>query len=189
MALMLTSLVGRLKREHAGAAGDAEEIVALVNRAIDGARALARGVSPVSVERGGLPSALRALASHASDMYGAAVRFRGKVWPQLTLDAAACDHLYRIAQEAVNNAVKHGRASQVTIDLQVTTENVTLIGARQRQRHGTRCAAQPRHGSEDHALPRQHDFRRRSSRSCGGRRFTGDLQMPAVAACRRQCCS
>jgi PAS domain S-box-containing protein len=127
VALMLTSLVGRLKREHAVAAADAEEIVALVNRAIDGARALARGVSPVSVERGGLPSALRALASRASDMYGTAVRFRGKVWPQLTLDAAACDHLYRIAQEAVNNAVKHGRASQITIDLQVTTENVTLV--------------------------------------------------------------
>jgi PAS domain S-box-containing protein len=126
VALMLTSLVGRLKREQAGAAGDAEEIVALVNGAIESARALARGVSPVSVERGGLPSALRALATRASDMYGATVRFRGKVWPQLTLDAAACDHLYRIAQEAVNNAVKHGRASQVTIDLQVLSGNVTL---------------------------------------------------------------
>jgi two-component system, LuxR family, sensor kinase FixL len=117
VALMLTSLVGRLKREHAGAAGDAEEIVALVNSAIESARALARGVSPVSVERGGLPSALRALATRASDMYGATVRFRGKVWPQLTLDAAACDHLYRIAQEAVNNAITHGRGSQIEISL------------------------------------------------------------------------
>jgi len=126
VALMLSGLVGRLRREHPPAAGDAEEIVALVNSAIDGARALARGVSPVSVERGGLPSALRALAARASDMYGTTVRFRGKVWPQLTLDAAACDHLFRIAQEAVNNAVKHGHATQIVIDLHVTKDTVTL---------------------------------------------------------------
>ncbi|HZF27421.1 MAG TPA: PAS domain S-box protein [Steroidobacteraceae bacterium] len=126
VALMLSGLVGRLRREHPPAAGDAEEIVTLVNSAIDGARALARGVSPVSVERGGLSSALRALASRATDMYGVTVRFRGKVWPQLTLDAAACDHLFRIAQEAVNNAVKHGRAGQILIDLHVTTDTVTL---------------------------------------------------------------
>jgi PAS domain S-box-containing protein len=126
VALMLTGLVGRLRREHSPATPDAEEIVTLVNSAIDSARALARGVSPVSVERGGLPSALRALAARASDMYGATVRFRGKVWPQLTLDAARCDHLFRIAQEAVNNAIKHGRATQIVIDLHVTLDTVTL---------------------------------------------------------------
>jgi PAS domain S-box-containing protein len=126
VALMLTGLAGRLRRERSPATGDAEEIVTLVNSAIDSARALAHGVSPVSIERGGLPSALRALAVRASDMYGATVRFRGKVWPQLTLDAARCDHLFRIAQEAVNNAVKHGRASQIVIDLHVTADTVTL---------------------------------------------------------------
>ena len=126
VALMLTGLVARLRREHSPATSDAEEIVTLVNGAIDSARALARGASPVSVERGGLPSALRALATRASDMYGVNVRFRGKVWPQLTLDAAACNHLYRIAQEAVNNAVKHGHAGQIVIDLQVTADDVTL---------------------------------------------------------------
>ena len=126
VALMLSSLVARLRREHSAAADDADEIVALVNATIDSARALARGASPVSVERGGLPSALRALATRAGDMYGVSVRFRGKVWPQLTLDAAACNHLYRIAQEAVNNAVKHGHASEIVIDLKVTADNVTL---------------------------------------------------------------
>ena len=143
--------------------GDAEEIVALVNRAIDGARALARGVSPVSVERGGLPS-LRA-PSRVVRAICTAPRcvFAARSGRNSRFDAAACDHLYRIAQEAVNNAVKHGRASQITVDLQVTTENVTLVVRDNGSGTGRRCAAQPRHGSEDHALPCQHDSRHSSS--------------------------
>jgi PAS domain S-box-containing protein len=127
VALMLRGLAGRLRREGAAAAGDAEEIVALVNGAIDSARSLARGLSPVSIERGGLPFAIRALCTRASDMYGVQVRFRSKVWPQLTLDAAPSNHLYRIAQEAVTNAVKHGRATEVIVDLIVTGEHVQLM--------------------------------------------------------------
>jgi len=127
VALMLRGLAGRLRKEGAAAAPDAEEIVALVNGAIDSARSLARGLSPVSIERGGLPFAIRALCTRASDMYGVQVRFRSKVWPQLTLDTAPSNHLYRIAQEAVTNAVKHGRATEIVVDLIVTGEPVQLV--------------------------------------------------------------
>jgi PAS domain S-box-containing protein len=126
VALMLRGLAGRLRKEGAASAGDAEEIVALVNGAIESARSLARGLSPVSIERGGLPFALRALCTRAADMYGVDVRFRSKVWPQLTLDTAPCNHLYRIVQEAVTNAVKHGRATEIVVDLIVTGEHVQL---------------------------------------------------------------
>jgi signal transduction histidine kinase len=79
------------------------------------------------VERGGLPSALRALATRVRETYGTQVRFRSKIWPQLSLDSGASNHIYRIAQEAVNNAIKHGHAREVIIDLHVTGETVTLI--------------------------------------------------------------
>jgi PAS domain S-box-containing protein len=127
VALMLRGLAGRLRKEGAAATADADEIVALVNGAIDSARSLARGLSPVSIERGGLPFAIRALCTRASDMYGVQVRFRSKVWPQLTLDTAPSNHLYRVAQEAVTNAVKHGRATEVVVDLVVTGEHVQLM--------------------------------------------------------------
>lgn len=126
IALMLTSLAGRLQREGHAATQDAEEIVGLVNRTIESARALARGLSPVSIERGGLTFALRALASRASDMYGVKVRFQSNIWPQLTLEASGCSHLYRIAQEALSNAVRHGKASEIAIELHVRDEAVTL---------------------------------------------------------------
>jgi PAS domain S-box-containing protein len=127
VALMLRGLVGRLRKEQSPSVSDAEEIVALVNRTIESARSLARGLSPVSVERGGLPSALRALATRMREIYGTQLRFRSKIWPQLALDSSASNHIYRIAQEAVNNAIKHGHAREVIIDLHVTGESVTLI--------------------------------------------------------------
>ena len=127
VALMLRGLVGRLRKEQSPSIEDAEEIVTLVNSTIESARSLARGLSPVSVERGGLPSALRALATRVREIYGTQVRFRSKIWPQLGLDSGASNHIYRIAQEAVNNAIKHGHAREVIIDLHVTGETVTLI--------------------------------------------------------------
>jgi PAS domain S-box-containing protein len=126
IALMLRSLASRLQKERHSAAADAEEIMGLVNCAIESTRALARGLSPVSIERGGLPFAFRALATRASDMYGVKVRFHSRIWPQLTLEASACTHLYRIAQEAVTNAVRHGHASEMVIDLHVKGDRVTL---------------------------------------------------------------
>lgn len=127
VALMLRGLVGRLSKEKSPSIGDAEEIVALVNNAIENTRLLARGLSPVSIERGGLPSALRALSTRLRETYGTQVRFRSRIWPQLSLDSGASNHVYRIAQEAVTNAIKHGHAGEVLIDLQVTGANVTLV--------------------------------------------------------------
>jgi PAS domain S-box-containing protein len=124
VALMLRGLVGRLVKEDSPSVRDAEEIVSLVNKAIENTRLLARGLSPISVERGGLPSALRALASRMRETYGTQVRFRSRIWPQLALDSGASNHIYRIAQEALNNAIKHGRASEVLIDLQVNGTSV-----------------------------------------------------------------
>jgi PAS domain S-box-containing protein len=126
VALMLRGLVGRLAKENSPSVRDAEEIVSLVNKAIESTRLLARGLSPISVERGGLPSALRALATRMRETYGTQVKFRSRIWPQLALDSGASNHVYRIAQEALNNAIKHGRASEVLIDLQVNGGSVTL---------------------------------------------------------------
>jgi signal transduction histidine kinase len=59
-------------------------------------------------------------------MYGVEVRLRSRVSPRLTLDEAACNHLYRIAQEAVTNAVRHGQASRIVVQLLVEERNVRL---------------------------------------------------------------
>ncbi len=126
IALMLRSLATRFKHQFADGVADINEIVALVNQSIETARSLARGLLPVRTESGGLPFALRELATRSRDLYGLAVNFRAEVWPEITLSEASASHLYRIAQEALTNAARHGRASKVDILLMVTKNTFLL---------------------------------------------------------------
>jgi signal transduction histidine kinase len=123
---MLRGLTSALERGSTLAVADLEEVVALVNGAIDTTRTLARGLSPVALEGGGLVYALRALTAHAREMYGIDIRFRSRVTPRVTLDAAATGHLYRIAQESLTNTARHARAKLVTVQFTVRGPRVTL---------------------------------------------------------------
>ena len=126
IALMMRGLTSTVERGSVLAVADLEEVVALVNGAIDTTRTLARGLSPVALEGGGLVYALRALAARAREMYGLDVRFRSRVTGRVTLDAAATGHLYRIAQESLTNTARHARASTVTVQFTVRGRRVTL---------------------------------------------------------------
>jgi PAS domain S-box-containing protein len=126
IALMLRSLATRLKHERAESVASINEIVALVNQSIETARSLARGLLPVRTESGGLPFALRELAARGRDLYGLTVNFRAEIWPEITLTEASASHLYRIAQEALTNAARHGRASKVDILLMVNRNTFLL---------------------------------------------------------------
>ncbi|MBS0613540.1 MAG: PAS domain-containing protein [Proteobacteria bacterium] len=119
VSLMLRGLATRLGRSDPELAQEVNEIIRVVNLSIEGARSLARGLSPFNNSRGGLVRALRSLAARSRDLYGLNVRFRSKVWPQLTLDENQSSHLYRIAQEALTNVARHARASHAEIRLQV----------------------------------------------------------------------
>ena len=126
IALMLRCLAGRLAVEHRQVLPDVESITRLVNNAVESTRSLARGLSPVNLERGGLRDALAGLAMHARSIYGIKVLFTNRIDPQIKLNAELANHLYRIAQEAVTNAVKHGRAHVVRLHLSSARRRVRL---------------------------------------------------------------
>jgi len=103
----------------------AESIQALLHRTIAETRSLARGVFPVHVEREGLVVALDDLANTSQRMQDAEVTFELDGEPDaLPLDVST--HLYRIAQEALSNALRHAKASQVVIRAVQTKERFTL---------------------------------------------------------------
>ena len=126
IALMMRALARRLERDCPGVLGPTNEIVALVNQSIDSTRRLARGLLPVSSEQGGLLAALRGLADRSHGQYGLEVRFNAESWPEIALDETMASHLFRIAQEALTNAVRHAQASVVDISLQLTDDQFRL---------------------------------------------------------------
>ena len=108
--------------------GHAASIVELIR---DGARQawmLARGLSPVTLESHGLMSALRELTANSGKLFQIACRFDCPR-PVLVPNNAVATHLYRIAQEAITNAVKHGHARSIVVSLRRTRSSVTLAVA------------------------------------------------------------
>jgi PAS domain S-box-containing protein len=97
-------------------AAEAARIVGLVNEAINTTRELAHGLHPVSPDASGLISALKRWAGEVEKLFHISCRLRMDE-PVLIHDASMSTHLYRIAQEAVNNAIKHGKAKHIVISL------------------------------------------------------------------------
>jgi PAS domain S-box-containing protein len=126
IALMLRGVAGRLSAEYAPILPEIEGITRLVNNAIESTRALARGLSPVNLERGGLQDALEGLAMHATELYGVQVICTHRVKTVRPLGAELANHLYRIAQEAVRNAVRHGHARSIRLHLHGARAKVRL---------------------------------------------------------------
>ena len=110
----------KLAETNAADAADAAKLVRLVNQAVHKTRELARGLFPVMSDAQGLMSALQMWASEMRDIYGVSCSFECET-PVLIHDVAVATHLYHIAQEAVNNAIKHGDAQRIV--LRLTTED------------------------------------------------------------------
>ena len=79
-------------------------------------RSLAHGLAPVNLEADGLAGALRQLAHHTSVPGKIDCRFTCRAIVTLQ-NSQTANHLYRIAQEAVNNALKHAQSRQIRITL------------------------------------------------------------------------
>lgn len=112
IAFLCKALEQKLAAEGSSGMADAAGITGFVNQAVSQTRLLARGLFPVELEANGLMSALEQLAVNVHTLFGVACEFHCAT-PVLVYDKDVAINLYRIAQEAVNNAIKHGRARHV----------------------------------------------------------------------------
>ena len=116
IAFMSKVLEERLSEKLLPEAAEAAKIVQMVNMAIDNTRQLARGLHPVAAEGSGLMSALKKCASDIQELFQIRCRFHCEQAVHI-YDVTVATHLYRIAQEAVNNAIRHGKAKEILIRL------------------------------------------------------------------------
>ncbi len=117
VAFTSNSLEQKLAARAWAEAAEAGKISNLLDEAITQARNLARGLYPVRLEAEGLVTALRELAGNVSERFGVNCEVTGLGDALRLGNDAEGIHLYRIAQEAVNNALKHGKAKNIEIRL------------------------------------------------------------------------
>jgi len=125
IAFMAKVLEDRLATKLPDEAANVAEIAKLIKQAMDQTRGLARGLHPVDLDAGSLMSALQEFAATTEHLFGIRCTFECDK-PGPMDDAAAVVHLYRIAQEAVTNAIKHGGAKNIQIELAYDGDNSVL---------------------------------------------------------------
>jgi signal transduction histidine kinase len=94
----------------------AAKIARAVREAIAHARMLPRGLSPAPLGANGLMSGLEELASNVTELFHVSCRFEYEA-PVLAENDAVATHLYRIAQEAIANAITHGKSKKIVLKL------------------------------------------------------------------------
>jgi PAS domain S-box-containing protein len=125
LAFDANSLQRDLSAERRPEAKTARRIADFLDKAITESRQLSRGLFPVRLGTVGLTPALQELADSTSARFKIQCRFDGN-GPLSVKHAAIATHLYRIAQEAVANAVKHSQARTVSIRLRARTNQIEL---------------------------------------------------------------
>ncbi len=119
------SLRRDLKRHDLTQAIRAGEIEDLIMKGVAQTRGIARGLSPVEKDNAGLQSALEELAVRSSRLLNLECSFECAA-PAPIFDHSCATHLYHIAQEAVSNANRHGKARRVIIRLSAEPREVAL---------------------------------------------------------------
>ena len=126
--MMCEALGQKLTANAQAESKQAGEIAQHIREAISHTRKLARGLSPVEFEANGLMSALHEFSAHVQKMFRIECRFECPE-PVLIRNNVFATHLYRIVQEAVNNAIKHGRAERIIISLKPAGDRIALTVA------------------------------------------------------------
>jgi PAS domain S-box-containing protein len=116
LALSVRALANRAQKERDAISFDLDQLALLATSCIQDAHRIVQGLSPLTNADGNLDAALESLAQRSS-LSGTRVKFRCRHEAPPMIDLKVRNHLYRIAQEAVQNALKHSGAALIEIEL------------------------------------------------------------------------
>jgi signal transduction histidine kinase len=126
LGIMGAVLEGKLSRS--GLAAESEEAAAIARNAgltAAKAKSMARGLYPVDLEAKGIVTAIETMVAAAKK--GSPASLRLEVSKGFTVkDSQKAFHLFRMAQEALSNALKHSKAREIKVGLYMDRENITV---------------------------------------------------------------
>ena len=125
LGMIADTLLLALSRKSAEEQHIAEKLTTGIKSALRQIKLLARGLNPVDISSAGLMSALTEMVDHVEKLYTVRCYFHCDTAIEVD-DNQVSTQLYRIAQEATTNAVKHGRATTVTIRLAEIKEEIVM---------------------------------------------------------------
>jgi two-component system, LuxR family, sensor kinase FixL len=114
--LMAEVLANKLRSAGSEQAAAAEDIADVVQSALADMRRITRAIAPADLSAEGLAAALRDLGAITREVFGVACGVRIRQ-PLIIRSDAAATHLYQLAREAIDNAVRHGEAEHITVQL------------------------------------------------------------------------
>jgi signal transduction histidine kinase len=119
-------LAEKLTRRELPEPREARKVVDLIEEAITLARGMAKGLHPVEMKSDGLMQALEEFCVSTSELFAVDCHFDCQM-PVLIESQSTAIHLYRIAQEGVGNAIKHGRPTRIIVQLEEIEEGTQLV--------------------------------------------------------------
>ncbi len=126
ISFMSKRLEQDLLEKSLGEATVATKITSLIGESITQARDIAKGLYPVELEIVGIAEAMEQLVISSAEMFNVSCHFMCKNI-DFYCDHSKSIHLYRIAQEAIHNAVRHGKADLIEIHLDREEDRLRLI--------------------------------------------------------------
>jgi len=118
----------KLTAQSSPEAAEAARLVELIEEAIELTRTMARGLHPIEIQAGRLADSFQELADYACDRFKVSCQFECRQAAPLpgVNDVNVATHLYRIAQEAITNAVRHGKARHINVRIDSTNNALVL---------------------------------------------------------------
>jgi PAS domain S-box-containing protein len=126
VALFARGLAASARKGHQPNADKLDRLSLLASRTISTCHGIAQGLSPLSEAHGGLVQALHDMVDRQSDSDGPAVRFEAIEDARIRLPLSSTDHMFRIAQEGLTNALKYAGAQSIKVTLDVQPDIVRL---------------------------------------------------------------
>jgi len=116
LAVKSKGLELKLKDKSLDGVKEAAKLSKLANKLITQMRSIVKTIHPIDLETGGITSALQTLVSNTEQLLGSSCQFKCEE-PVVFNDPVEAKQVYRITQEAITNAIKHGKAKNISVEL------------------------------------------------------------------------